>query len=97
MSQEQQYTKGADLPCEANPDLWFATRDEAVREAARGCEQCPVMKACRAFAISHDEPHGTWGGSTEKQRDEARKIRNSPEGQVVQHQFAAAREAAAAA
>ena len=96
MSQEQQQTKVPDLPCEANPDLWFATRDEAVFEAVRVCHQCPVMRACRAFAISHDEPYGTWGGSTEKQRDEARKVRKSAEGQVVHHQLTAAREAAAA-
>lgn len=96
MNQEQQPTIGVDVPCKANPDLWFATRDEAVKMAVLGCEQCPVMKTCRDYAISEDEPYGTWGGSTEKQREEARRIRNSPEGQAVQRLAAASREAAAA-
>ncbi len=36
--------------------------------AAQTCSTCPVRLACLVEAIAHDEPYGTWGGLTLRQR-----------------------------
>lgn len=77
-------------PCAANPDLWYATKAEAVQLAIAGCATCPVMQNCRDWALSHDEEFGTWGGSTEAQREIDRSIRKSAEGQMAARRVAAA-------
>lgn len=29
---------------------------------------CPMLKSCLEFALATDEPHGIWGGKTERER-----------------------------
>lgn len=36
--------------------------------AKQFCDTCPVRRACLIEAISRNEPYGTWGGLTLKQR-----------------------------
>lgn len=71
------------LPCERAPEVWHSKREDAVEMAVRGCMSCPLMAACRDYALSRDEPYGTWGGSTETDRQSAREIRTSREGQML--------------
>jgi hypothetical protein len=55
-------------------DTWFPETGQAVlRAAAIGrCGFCPVRRSCLAYALSEDEEHGIWGGTTEVQRDALR-------------------------
>lgn len=58
-----------------DPEIWFSTedesRDERIAREARAkqiCEMCPVLAACREFALTTREPYGVWGGLTEGER-----------------------------
>lgn len=54
----------AALPCTREPDAW--TSDEPARQhlAARSCNPCPALEACRTYATHHPEISGVWGGLT---------------------------------
>ncbi len=45
-------------------------REKLAREAKAKqiCFACPVLSECREYAISIREPHGVWGGLSEKER-----------------------------
>lgn len=61
--------------CVGSPDLFYNSDDEPKssrrkREewAKRLCESCPVMSACRRYALENRELYGVWGGMTENER-----------------------------
>lgn len=59
-----------------DPDLWHPIKGGAAYSAAAVaiCERhCPVLAKCRAYALSHREPHGIWGGLTEQERESIRQ------------------------
>lgn len=41
------------------------------------CNGCPVLAPCREYGL-HYERHGTWGGLTEREREQVRSARNIP-------------------
>ena len=45
-------------------------REKIAREARAKeiCAACPVLTACRDYALSIREPHGVWGGLSEQER-----------------------------
>ena len=45
-------------------------REKLAREAKAKqiCATCPVMQSCRSYALDIREPHGVWGGLSEKER-----------------------------
>ena len=45
-------------------------REKLAREAKAKdiCLSCPVLGACRDYAIDIREPHGVWGGLSEQER-----------------------------
>ncbi len=45
-----------------------ATRRRRERRATAVCQACPVLQRCRQHALSVPEPHGVWGGLTERER-----------------------------
>ena len=47
---------------------WFVDELPAVRVAVAVCGGCPVRLACLATALLDDE-QGTWGGTTQEDRD----------------------------
>lgn len=60
-----------------DPELWFpvGTGPLAQRQIAQAkalCRRCPVRDECRADAA----PYGIWGGTTEDERDAARRQRS---------------------
>ena len=68
------------LPCEAAPDLWwpegYTGRWESIVEhAIAGCQQCPVMTACRQWALANGEQEGIWGATTPAERRALRRHR----------------------
>lgn len=54
------------IPCRTNPEKWFSTNPDKIREAVQGCNNCPIMDECRD--MGRDEKHGVWGGWTEEDR-----------------------------
>lgn len=59
------------LPSEMffHPDGERGPRRRARETAAKAvCARCPVLAACRAHALSVEEPYGIWGGLTEDDR-----------------------------
>lgn len=52
-------------------DAWFPDLTEPSRRSAAvaACTSCPVRRSCLAYALSENEDHGIWGGTTEVQRD----------------------------
>jgi WhiB family transcriptional regulator, redox-sensing transcriptional regulator len=68
----------------ADPDLFFpiSSTGLAERQIARAkaiCAGCPVRGECLEFAVTHDQVHGIWGGTTpeDRQRDRRRRRRRS--------------------
>lgn len=44
-------------------------------EVVQTCASCPVVDACRNYALQY-EPYGYWGGMTENQREAERRNRS---------------------
>jgi hypothetical protein len=61
-----------DAACAAgtvHPDSWFSDPAEPGHQTARAvCASCPVRRSCLAYALSHDEPDGIWGGADSTER-----------------------------
>jgi WhiB family transcriptional regulator, redox-sensing transcriptional regulator len=53
---------GPDLPCRAEPELFFAEHPADLERARELCGRCPVRVACLARALQNREPWGVWGG-----------------------------------
>lgn len=51
-----------DLPCQHEPDLFFAARPADLERARDLCGACPVQDLCLTGALERREPHGVWGG-----------------------------------
>jgi WhiB family redox-sensing transcriptional regulator len=66
----QEWMDGA--PCaETDPEVFFPEAlgyAESTRRARDICHGCPVQVACLSFALTHDERHGIWAGTTPDQR-----------------------------
>jgi WhiB family redox-sensing transcriptional regulator len=54
--------KRSDLPCTADPELFFAESPSDVEDAKALCRDCPARIACFAGAVERREPWGVWGG-----------------------------------
>jgi WhiB family redox-sensing transcriptional regulator len=59
---QQQLGVAPDLPCQSDPDLFFAEKPEDVDRARALCRHCPLQRACLAGALQRGEPCGVWGG-----------------------------------
>jgi WhiB family transcriptional regulator, redox-sensing transcriptional regulator len=57
-----QVTAGIELPCQSDPDVFFAEKPADVWQARALCRQCPVRSACLEGALERGEPWGVWGG-----------------------------------
>jgi WhiB family redox-sensing transcriptional regulator len=74
----------AHCACVPDPEIFFPDRNASADEALAICGGCPVMFACRAYAIEHQERDGVWGGLTESERrqvvaaSESRRTRRRP-------------------
>lgn len=62
-------------PCQIDPDRWHrGEEDPETAEALALCEVCPVLDACRSYALAAREPLGTWGGMTASERRARRRL-----------------------
>lgn len=67
-----------DVPCRrdlAAADAWTSDDPHESAVAARACRPCPLLAACRSYALEHHEPVGVWGGLTVTERRQVRKGR----------------------
>lgn len=55
-------------PGKANPDDFFTeSADGQQTVVVAHCTTCPVMQACRDWAVTTRQEHGVWGGLTRQQ------------------------------
>jgi len=56
------------------PDWWFAEEGSAeAKRARRICrDECAVVFACLAYAITNEQRHGIWGGLSMSSQSDAR-------------------------
>ena len=59
-------------------DLFFPARGEMdkVEQAKAICATCPVKAECLDYAVRNHEHHGIWGGTSGRDRREARRRQN---------------------
>jgi WhiB family transcriptional regulator, redox-sensing transcriptional regulator len=62
----------------ADPDLFFpisamGPADKQITRAKMICARCVVRQECLDFALTHDQTHGIWGGTTAEERQRARR------------------------
>lgn len=50
------------VPCQKDPELWFAEVPAGVQLAKTLCHTCPIQPDCLAGALQRGEPWGVWGG-----------------------------------
>ncbi|MFH9813460.1 WhiB family transcriptional regulator [Streptomyces olivaceus] len=55
-----------------------STTDVTIAAAKEICSGCPVIDACARYALERREPHGVWGGMSEKERKAALRSRPVP-------------------
>jgi WhiB family redox-sensing transcriptional regulator len=63
-----------------DPELFFSTNPDHMKEAIGLCHQCPVRMLCAEYAIDNEIEHGIWGGLTELDRRSIRKQKASRRG-----------------
>ncbi|MGA4950476.1 WhiB family transcriptional regulator [Streptomyces lydicamycinicus] len=55
------------IPCEQNPELWFAESRIGTEFAKSLClASCPKLRECAE--LGEEEPHGVWGGTSPEDR-----------------------------
>ncbi|KAB7850351.1 WhiB family transcriptional regulator [Streptomyces mobaraensis] len=63
-----------DAACQGHdPELFFPIGTDApamrqTEQAKAVCFGCPVIDACRAWALDTHQDHGVWGGTSEAER-----------------------------
>jgi WhiB family redox-sensing transcriptional regulator len=50
------------VPCQREPELFFAESPRLLEQAKALCATCPVRDMCLAGALDRHEPYGVWGG-----------------------------------
>lgn len=66
----------ADALCrEVDGDLFFgeAKGDHYAHAAKAACARCPVTGPCLELALTNNEEHGVWGGTTPRERRAMRR------------------------
>lgn len=54
-------------------NLFHPERGENTAHAKKVCAACPVRDECLAYALTHYEKHGIWGGLSERERQPLRR------------------------
>jgi WhiB family redox-sensing transcriptional regulator len=65
----------ADAACREHPELdWFPSRGEAHTSQKAVCSGCLVRDECLAYAMATGVTCGVWGGTSERERRQLRRI-----------------------
>ena len=63
--------------------IFFPAKGESIDQARAICERCPVTQQCLEFAMANG-CIGVWGGTSERQRRQLRRIRRPRARQVLE-------------
>lgn len=64
----------ADGMCaQTDPEIFHPTKGRANSTAKKICAACPVLRACRDYAINNSRVSGIWGGMSDLERRKARQ------------------------
>jgi WhiB family redox-sensing transcriptional regulator len=55
-------------------EVFFPSHGAGVEVARRICAGCPVREPCLAYALAHRITQGIWGGTSERQRRDLRRL-----------------------
>ncbi|OLT08685.1 hypothetical protein BJF77_12020 [Kocuria sp. CNJ-770] len=71
---EDRQHSGVEIPCRG-PDsaAWIAEDRQQQDFAVDQCHRCPVLEQCAEYALTYQEPAGTWGGLTTARRMSLRR------------------------
>lgn len=58
-------------------ELFYSSDKKLINRGEMFCRKCVVKDECLNHAITHNERFGTWGGVSEKDRNSARRARES--------------------
>ena len=65
----------ADALCaQTDPEVFFPEKGGTTKEAKRICARCEVRAARLTFAMEGDERFGVWGGLSERERRNLRRV-----------------------
>ena len=56
------------LCAQTDPEVFFPELGGTVRPAKAVCRRCEVRDDCLTWAMETGEPHGVWGGLSERER-----------------------------
>ena len=62
------------LCAQTDPEAFFPEKGGSTREAKRVCRSCEVRAECLEYALTHDERFGIWGGTSEHERRQLRRV-----------------------
>lgn len=62
------------LCAQTSPDDFYPEKGGSAAEAKKVCGRCEVKSECLAYALSHDERFGIWGGLTERERRKLKRV-----------------------
>jgi WhiB family transcriptional regulator, redox-sensing transcriptional regulator len=69
--------------CKDEPrETFFPVNSAGVIAAKKICDICVVKEECLEYAIDEGIVHGVWGGTSERQRRQIKKVRNAG-GEVI--------------
>lgn len=68
-------------PCySTNPEAYHPTGEIERRDRLRArqlCAGCPIRRECLEYALANLDMSGIWGGTTDDERDEMRRMRSA--------------------
>ena len=62
------------LCAETDPEAFFPEKGGSTRAAKRVCRACEVRAECLEYALEHDERFGIFGGMSERERRQLKRM-----------------------
>jgi WhiB family transcriptional regulator, redox-sensing transcriptional regulator len=66
------------LCAQTDPEIFFPEKGGSTREAKRVCRGCEVRAECLEYALENDERFGIWGGLSERERGQVKRLTSPP-------------------
>ena len=80
LTNNQSWIKNAACGDIEDPDIFFSSQPDKIKEAITICHKCPVRVLCAEYAINEDIGDGIWGGLTELDRRSIKKQKATRKG-----------------
>lgn len=59
-----------------NPDLWYPLNEKDAERGKAICRNCPVRIECAGYALANKELNGTWGATSEWDRQKVFRFKS---------------------